>query len=168
MILASINRERDQIAEPLRAASRECMAGERNWPLVIIGEAGSGKTCSALCMVDYLGGEYWVANQWVDRIREAKMGRATWESGYPATELELWRQWSRSKLCVLDELGARSQVSDHHYETIKRCIDDRHGKPLVCISNLNMKELAGVYDDRIASRLSAGTIVVTEGDRRLT
>ena len=59
-------------------------------------------------------------------------------------------------------------VSDHHYETIKRCIDDRHGKPLVCISNLNMKELAGVYDDRVASRISAGTIVVTEGDRRLT
>ena len=124
MLLQEIYREREQIAEPVRDAIRRCWAGESDWPLVLSGDAGSGKTCAALCMIDHYGGMYWMAGQWVGRIRDAMMGRATWSSGYAATELELWRQWSGARLCVLDELGSRSKVSDHHYETIKRCIDD--------------------------------------------
>ncbi len=167
MLLPNIHRDRDQIAEPVRNAIRQCWAGKSAWPLVLTGCAGSGKTCASLCMVDHYGGMHWVAERWVERIRDAKMGQATWSTGYPASELGIWQQWSGAKLCVLDELGSRSKVSDHHYETVKRAIDERHGLPLVCVSNLDIPGLSTVYDDRIASRLSAGTIVVTEGDRRV-
>ena len=71
-------------------------------------------------------------------------------------------------LCVIDEIGAREKVSDHQYETLKTAIDRRQGQPLVLISNVSPPELSRVFDDRIASRCGAGTVVEVIGpDQRL-
>ena len=67
-----------------------------------------------------------------------------------------------------DDLGARDRVSDHAYETLKKVLDSREGRPLIALSNARLSELARVYDDRIASRLSAGTLIaLDEPDQRL-
>lgn len=80
----------------------------------------------------------------------------------------LWTELAESNLVVLDEIGGRERVSDHHYETVKRILDDREGRPLICLSNLDAARLAAIYDDRIVSRLMAGTTVILSGrDRRL-
>ena len=34
------------------AVIRQAVQGELRWPLVLIGDAGSGKTCAALCLLD--------------------------------------------------------------------------------------------------------------------
>ena len=69
---------------------------------------------------------------------------------------------------ILDEIGGRDRVSDHHYEAVKTLLDVRQGKPLMVLSNLGLSEIEKVYDDRIASRLATGTIVrVDAKDRRL-
>ena len=82
---------------------------------------------------------------------------------------EYWKELTKSNLVVLDELGTRANVSDHHAETVKRVLDIREGKPLVVITNLRASELDSVYGDRIASRAAAGTIIDWSGypDRRL-
>ena len=101
----------------------------------------------------------------------AQQGRLSWHhegrSGTITPE-DLWRRVGRAQLFVLDEIGARDRVSDFHYETVQRVLDDRMNKPTVCISNLPLAKVADLYDDRIASRLGAGLVRVLEGkDRRI-
>ena len=67
-------------------------------------------------------------------------------------------------MTVLDELGTRQQVSDFQYEVTKKAIDTREGRPAIVISNLSLTALAKVYDDRIAARLSEGTVVYATED----
>ena len=79
-----------------------------------------------------------------------------------------WAAVRSTALVVVDDLGARDRVSDHAYETLKKVLDSREGRPLIALSNARLSELARVYDDRIASRLSAGTLIaLDEPDQRL-
>lgn len=79
-----------------------------------------------------------------------------------------WGWLSGRNLIVLDELGCRGLVSDHHYEAVKRLLDERHGKPLIVIANTDLAGIERLYDDRVASRLSAGTVVSVAGKDRRT
>ena len=82
--------------------------------------------------------------------------------------MDIWDAWRNAHLVVLDEVGARDKVSDHHRETIKYALDHRQGKPAVVISNhLTVTHFAGLYGDPIASRLASGTQAWLKGDRRV-
>jgi hypothetical protein len=141
------------------------------WPLFLCGLAGTGKTCAALCLLDYSGGEYHTVSGLCDLVIRAQQGRLEWFSGGYGGKVwpeKLWESLANTPLLVLDELGTREKVSDQHYEVVKNCIDKRHGKPLVVISNLELDRVAAIYDDRISSRLVAGTVFEFTGkDRRL-
>lgn len=159
------------MATEVRQVVRQLVAGEKPWPLVMMGSPGSGKTCTALCLLDYVGGEYYTVWSLCDLLVQSQQGRLEIESNgeirrtYPA---QFWGRVARSPLVVLDELGCRDRASDHHFECVKNLIDARHGKPLVVVSNHQLDDLARLYDDRIASRLAAGTVVEVGGkDRRL-
>lgn len=137
---------------------------------MVHGTAGVGKTCAALCLLDYADGttDYFTAADLCETLIYAQQGKLSDDDGtiYPST---LWRKIRRSVLVVLDEIACRDRVSDHHYEAVKRLIDERHGRPLVVCSNLDLSRVEKVYDDRIASRLAAGTVVGVVGeDRRLS
>lgn len=176
------------IAEPIRASIRKVIAGELPWPIVMYGKAGLGKTSAALCLIDVTepvidgyvderpvygaGPIYETAGELADKYRGAEMG--TLQSGGDRGRLETRGMSVRrfnegiesTPLLVVDELGCRDKVSDFHYETVKRAIDRRSGKPLVVISNLGPKDLAAVYDDRIVDRLWAGTVIEFSGKSR--
>ena len=160
-------RRRDHIDKGLREEITQLADGLKPWPLFLTGEAGSGKTCAGLCMYDHFGGWYLPLPDLASLIIDAQLGRLTWSSGYARTVKDLRKDWNDANLIVLDEIGSRSQVSDHHYETLKRALDDCEGRPLVLISNHDLETLERIYDDRIASRIAAGTIVQLNGDRRL-
>jgi DNA replication protein DnaC len=156
----------------VRRAMRAVIQGESPWPLFIHGPAGLGKTCAALCMLDHAGGEYLTVQDLGDLLIQAQQGRLFREIApgqahcqYPE---DFWQRLGRQPLVVLDEIGTREKVSDHHYECVKRLLDRRHGLPLLCCSNLDLARLEKVYDDRVASRLAAGTVACVKGaDRRL-
>ncbi len=162
-------RTREGIDPRLRADIRRCVAGEADWPLLIWGAAGSGKTCAGLCMVDSFGG--WAVDlpDLHDLVLKAR-ARLLFNSGGFAETLGgiggVWDTWRRASLTVLDEVGQR-EPTDAQYDTLKRALDLREGLPVVVISNLPMPKLKRVYDDRIVSRLSAGTVVGLTGDQRL-
>lgn len=162
-----ISRSRDEIIPHARNTIKAVIDGKRPWPITFIGGAGSGKTCAALCILDAYGsGKYHTVPEWCQRVADAMCGRLQHSSGYLCSTKELWESVDRANCFVLDELGARERVTDHHYEAVKGIIDRREGTPLVLASNLTLAELTAVYDDRIGSRLSAGTIIKMSGDRR--
>lgn len=130
------------------------------------GESGSGKSCASLCVLDCAGGLYLDAGIFAEYRIQAMKGQCHYSTGYQFTEAEMWKTIRDSNLVVLDELGSRNRVSDHHYETVKRVMDICEEKPAIYVSNLSPREIARVYDDRVASRCTAGTIIEMAGDHR--
>lgn len=153
------------VPDEIWSAVCECCDGRSPWPMTMIGGVGVGKTCAALCVYDVVcGGRRYVNTaDMVKRITDMRRDLVS------DSEADYWRDWRNAKLVILDELGARERVSDAHYEIVKNAIDQRAGRPAIFISNLSLGDLAGVYDDRIASRLAGGTVVdmMDWTDRRL-
>lgn len=159
----------DLIPPVLREAIRACINGDAPWPLFVSGPPGCGKTCAAFCLLDLAGGFYFSANGLGDILADAKMGRLEYPDSNRVVGVEaLWKELESTSLVILDELGTREKITDHAYDGIKTLLDLRENCPLMAISNLDLDGLAQVYDDRIASRLAAGTILTLRGkDMRL-
>ncbi len=137
------------------------VAGNLNWPLLIYGSVGRGKTAAALSLCDVMPTAcYWTAE-----------GLASFVLGHDQAEVENeFKVIGQKQLAVLDELGARANAGDLGRSTVQRFADAREmfgGRVAIYCSNLAPAELAQVYDDRIASRLTCGTIFKLDGqDRR--
>lgn len=173
-IRPAVIRERDEVPGNLWAAIVRCAAGELPWPLLVYGGVGTGKTCAGLVLCDYLAGSA-IYRDFVTLCAEhqsCKMGAHWWYGTHGETRVSpeyYWQNWNEMQLAILDEIGAREVASDHVYETLKRALDERDRKPLMLISNLSPQRIAEVFDDRIASRCVAGTVINLAGDdRRLT
>lgn len=155
----------------LRQEIRKLVAGESPWPLLLDGKVGTGKTCAALCLLDYAGGEYYTVAGLCSTLIQSQQGRLEWSHegrGGTLWPEKLWAKLAAAPLVVLDELGCRDKPTDAHYEAVKTLIDERHGKPFVVISNLTLDRIEALYDDRVSSRLAAGTVFTLSGqDRRI-
>lgn len=171
----NIARSVAEIHQSLRTVIRSLVSGESPWPLFLHGPAGTGKTCAALCLLDHvlIGGktpptQYFTVSALCAALIESQLGRMENAVGAKVWPAEFWQRIYAAPLFVLDEIGARETVSDAHYDAVKSAIDSRAGKPFVAISNLPMARVEALYDARIASRLSAGTVIELGGaDRRI-
>lgn len=159
----------DRLAETLRCL----VSGEAPWPLCCWGSVGVGKTCAALVLLDHAGGEYWTADGLAGALIDAQHDRLWWSdygSGVAESRkigpTQLWKVVVGAPLVVIDELGCRGSVSEFQYQVVKRVLDERLGKPLVCLANVPPGTLAGMYDDLVSSRLVAGTVLALPGDDR--
>jgi len=158
------------VPPPTREKIISVLSGQQPWPLVFIGPAGTGKTCTALAVIDGVYGDapYTSAAKMLTDLISAGNGELCDSRGDKISVQRWWREWSEASITILDELGAREKISDYQYENVKRAIDDRAGKPAIYISNAELPQLEKLYDDRISSRLAAGTVIVMGGkDRRL-
>lgn len=157
-----------QVPEPLREMFRKLCRGEIAWPLLISGPTGTGKTCAALALVDFIPkGEFLTEAGLIEALNHRR------ENGdLPAT----WKQIENASLFVLDEFGLKNTPTQYNCETILRLLDTRIARPTIITINSTcdnagdlLDEVSRLYDDRIASRLSAGTVFFLKGDdRRLT
>lgn len=139
---------------------RACIEGQVPTPLFFTGVAGSGKTCAALCVCDSYAAYYYTVAEWCDRVEDAMFGRLYSSSGYTISRKALWDEtMGEQRLYVLDELGERRTISDHHYGAIKRLLDARENLPLIVISNSNLEGVKRLYQDPIYSRLRGGTVI---------
>ena len=132
--------------------------------MVLIGPAGTGKTCAALCVLDRVAQRrYWTVQTLCEELIAVQNGLR--EYGEQTDRPHWWwRRYRELECVVVDELAARERVSDFQYETVKRAIDERQENPAVFISNLDLERIAKAYDDRIASRLAGGTVIHFNGD----
>ena len=168
--LLRVSRTITEIDREVRAAIRSVVTAEAPWPLVLWGPPGTGKTCAALCLLDYAGGNYYAVPGLCSLLIQCQQGRLEWNNegrGGIIWPEKFWSRLAAAPLIVLDELGCRGAFSDVHYEAVKNLIEERHCRPLVIISNVRINDLEKVYDARITSRLSAGTMIEVQGkDRR--
>jgi len=156
------------LVDPMfRVVIRQAMVGRKPWPLFVYGPAGGGKTCAALCIADAYHATYWTAKAFVDRYRQCVLGEAVTPGGYAYTEFEFWTHYVREPMVIIDDIG-RGRMTDFIRETINIALDKRHNMPLMLITNKTPAEIATMFDDPIASRMSEGTRYEHKSrDRRL-
>lgn len=148
----------------LKAIFFDLAGVRRRWPLLLWGPPGTGKTLGSLALSDQVEGaltvDYGTVAEHVRRLQ-----------GIVLDEKAItrhWEGWRRHELTIVDELGQGGKVTDFAYQTLWQLADDRQGKPSIWISNVSPQELAGIYDDRIISRIACGTVLRMDGaDRRM-
>jgi DNA replication protein DnaC len=135
--------------------------------MTLLGAVGAGKTCAALALCDHVyRSMYESFAGHCDLLRMAQEGKLEWYSngqGGKTTAPQVWKGYRDAPLVVLDEIGSREKVSDFQYSCLYDMLENRECKPLILISNLSLEELARVFDERIVSRIIAGTPIFVEG-----
>jgi len=161
-----------KVDEELQSLLSDLAGGRKPWPLLLHGEAGSGKTCAGLAMLDIWGGRFTEFTKLCSDLRLAMQGElftpiCQGTGGYRMYEADIWKPWTASNLTVLDDFGVRNPT-DFQYDTLLAAIKSRHAKPAIFISNMRLQDIERRFDDRIASRLGGGTVYGMSGDRRNT
>jgi DNA replication protein DnaC len=157
-----------KIPSALRSAIAEMVDGKKPWPLTLVGDVGTGKTCASLALSDHVYGSlYDTFRGLCDIIRTAEAGRMDWYSegrGGKIQTHQVWKGYRQAPLTILDEIGSREKVSDFQYDCLYDMLEVREYRPLILISNLRLGDLAKTFDERITSRMIAGTVVEVNGD----
>lgn len=150
----------------------------KHWPLYLHGGTGAGKTCVAALLYR----RFRVQPMWLradDLLLSLATGRTSRELmhvdsideyGHIVRKLVTFAQYQRqlaSCPCVfLDDLGVRAPT-DPMRQYLFDLLEYRKGLPLVITSNLSPEGLADMFDDRVISRVKAGTVLHLDGpDRR--
>ena len=145
-------RQAEQVQQMLRAVQREAA-----WPLYIYGNPGSGKTCiAALIYEAFTRRPMWSrADNFLLEYVDRGDGRKALQAKVEGTP------------CLfLDDLGVRPPTPPM-LQAIFDVLEMRKGRPVVIVSNHDLRKLSEIYDERIVSRLSAGTVLEIRGaDRR--
>lgn len=147
----------DQVDLALREVFRGLIAGELPWPLFLWGPVGSGKTRAVLCLCDHVAhARFWAPPDIMD-----------WMARHDPP----W-QWSiDTSLAILDEVGLQVCGEDgrgrFEFDALKQFADWRDERPAVYVSNHPPAMIEELYDLRIESRLTCGTVFELTGpDRR--
>ena len=142
------------------------------WPLLLFGPPGVGKTCAALAFLDMAGGitEYQSLRSLMDEDDARGKGLVK-ESTVTArdrtlTMREFWKNWKAANLVVLDEVGFRPTAPNFEESRLQKALDERAGYPMIMVSNCDPDELAGIYGERVMSRLMSGSAYWYYGEDR--
>ena len=116
--------------------------------LVLIGNAGTGKTHLACGIIREVGGKYRTAPDIVEEMRRAKSFTAA------ETEAEIIDYYGRVRLLVIDEIGRGISATDEKY-MIYQLVNARYNKrkPTVLISNLGKSDFLQYIGVAAADRL---------------
>ena len=116
--------------------------------LVMIGNAGTGKTHLACAIIREAGGKYRTAPDIVEEMRRTKSFSAN------ETEGDIIDYYGRVKLLVIDEIGRGISATDEKY-MIYQLVNARYNtrKPTVLISNLGKSDFLQYIGVAAADRL---------------
>ena len=116
--------------------------------LVMLGNAGTGKTHLACAILRELGGVYRIAPDILEEMRRAKSFTAA------ETEAEIIDYYGRVNLLVIDEIGRGISATDEKY-VIYQLVNARYNtrKPTVLISNLGKSDFLQYIGVAAADRL---------------
>ena len=127
--------------------------------LVLIGNAGTGKTHLACAIIREYGGKYRTAPDIVEELRRAKSFTAH------ETEEQIVNYYGGLPLLVIDEIGRGFSATDEKY-TLYQILNARYNtrKPTVLISNFNKADFLQYVGVAAADRLvESADIVEIEG-----
>ena len=154
VVRPSLSRQWKLVAPALQKVLIELARAERRWPLYLHGAVGVGKTRAALAFCDkVVRPGYWAVDDVMNGICS---GCPPWSFAYSLT--------------VLDELGLPrpGKGREFDYSAVKEFCDWRECRPAIYICNHHPDAILELYDRRILSRLTSGTVFELQGpDRRL-
>lgn len=130
--------------------------GKTNWPLVLAGSIGCGKTCAALAISDYVAMPMMIETE--DSLQKLLSAAIAKSHERYRCERDVWDAWANANLVILDDLGARRETNASN-DLVYDAINYREFKPLIITTNLTPAEIEKKYGDRIASRIECGTVV---------
>ena len=128
--------------------------------LVMIGNAGTGKTHLACSIVREIGGKYRTAPDLVEELRRAKSYTAA------ETEEEIINYYGQVFLLVIDEIGRGIAAADEKY-MIYQILNARYNrrKPTILISNFSKSDFLQYIGVAAADRLvESGNFVEMNGE----
>lgn len=162
---------RSEVPEKFERVLSDLIDGRAEWPLLVIGSVGTGKTYAACSVLDRYGGVYHTAHGLCEKLIIADDRGIPWqtpgEAGIWRSE-QLWRHIDLHPVIVVDELGVRGVATPTQRSRIQEVLDRREGKPLILISNFGLEELTKLYDERVISRAARGEVLYLSGpDRRI-
>lgn len=164
---------KEMIQPKARKAINDAIKGKR-WPLLLTGSVGTGKTCAAAVVYgEYARNALPMWHRADDLLLSISLGR---QNGVQVEQWDQYREVKRvvipfaqfvaraanASCVVLDDLGTRAPT-ESMYAALFDLLEWRRQKPLLITSNKTLPELASMYDDRIASRLAGGTVIVMSG-----
>lgn len=172
VVYPDVPRRLDQVDRTLLDLFGQLCDGKKPWPLFVHGPAGAGKSYAALAFSDVAGGHYSTLEEACTDVMQDR--NIWWERS------RCWSIWGDEapkrpedqfyRLGIVDEIGERSKIGDLQYTTLKGILDHQefeNRRAGVYLSNLTPSEIASMFDDRIASRLTCGTVFRLAGkDRR--
>lgn len=161
----------EQVPPALWRLLLELCDGQHKWPLYLYGPPGAGKSCAALCLVDRVpGAKFFHMPALDEQVRDIKAGTAEYYDvgrGGKWTMKNWWAYIGRLPLLVLDDVGLPEVSSDTQAETLFMALEAREGRPLICTSNINEKDVQTAYNERVRSRMCSGEVYNLMGrDRR--
>lgn len=160
-LLPSVERSLRQVDPALLRLLGDLVEGRAAWPLLLYGPPGTGKTSAALATADVVeSAAYWNAED-----------LATFTMRREAAEVDAeFEHIGRKHLAILDEIGCRQSVGDLAFTSLKRFADVREqqgSRVAIYVSNVEPNRLLELFDERIYSRLTCGTVFELTGpDRR--
>lgn len=177
--LKGVERRPDLVPANLREAFKACRKGKAPWPLMVHGGAGAGKSRFAMLVKDWYGGlliDFADIQAEYVRLRRGELiadDSLILNTGgdWKVSERYWIGELKTHRIATLDDIGRKGDTeTSTARECLIRFMDARLCMPVVLISNLSPEQLAdpNIYDDRVASRMCAGTVVnVGDTDMRL-
>lgn len=160
-----------EIRPPVREVIRLCVTGKEPWPLLLYGNAGSGKTCALLCVHDNYPSciTTWVhLRQDYRALQTDGLVRQNQNGIWKVQPKEFWGEIADHPLLIIDDLEPKPDPNGTHAELLKGILDNRKGKATLLATNMTPSELERLYGDPVVSRLAAGTMhQMPNEDRRL-
>lgn len=159
------NYRRELQPEAYRAATEFCATPERAW-LVMLGEAGTGKTHLAAGIVNRLlttpGWRplYYVVPDLLDLLRSLTFRE-------PAERDRDWKAIREASVLVLDDYGAE-KGSEWADETLFKLLDYRYTNqlPVVLTTNLDWAQMPPRIASRLQDAARSRVITLRQGDYR--
>lgn len=163
------------VADVDRAVWSACVAAIRGdqWPIVIAGPTGTGKSCLAALIATRFPRWRWIETAellsafFAARTRESRTATMRTMAGQAVerSESEIVSWVDSAGILVLDDLGTRS-YTEVQLDVLLTVINKRFRRPLICTTNLRTADFDSRLEARIASRLRAGTVIAYTGEDR--
>lgn len=143
-----------EIKPALQHKLMELATGHGDWPLYLHGDTGVGKSCAAAALVNRTANApYLLAEQLCDAVY--------------APHAHPWPCIKDAELVVIDEVGLRPAQDQRAFLAMDQAARLREHRPTIWISNHGPDRLRQLFDDRLYSRLTCGTVIELTGpDRR--
>lgn len=141
-----------------------------SWPIYLKGQPGRGKSFVAaaafrrwktspaiwMSFVDFADRSMRVA-------KDGEMGMYIFGNFCEFSRESWWRRFGNASLVVIDEIGS-GMTHEWRNECFWNLLEARRKQPLIMTGNLRLDELADKFDERIESRINAGSIISFEGE----